>query len=129
MDNKYTSEEYLYSEITSKLIRFAYDIYDELGYGLPERVYHKAFEKLLEENDIKYQREKYGVVKFNGTNIGKYFLDFLIDGKVALEFKVRNEIYETDVNQLLNYIKLEKIRIGLLIVFTKNGLKLKRLIN
>jgi len=61
--------------------------------------------------------------------VGKYYLDFLVEGKVAVELKVRNEIYSTHVNQLLNYIKSENLKIGLLLAVSKNGVLLKRLIN
>lgn len=129
MEQRHVKQEYLESELTSRLIRFAYDIFDELGYGLSERIYHRAYEQLLKSNGIQYSREKYGAITFKGSKIGKYFLDFLVEGKIALEFKVRNDIYYTDINQLLNYIKSEKLPLGLLIVFSKGGLKLKRIIN
>lgn len=129
MENKYIKKEYPLSDLTSQLIGFAYKIFDELGYGLPERVYQKSFETLLCKNKIKYNREKYGVIKFDDVKVGKYFIDFLIENKVAIEFKVRNEIYKKDISQLLNYIKSEKIKVGLVIAISKEGIKIKRLIN
>ena len=127
--DKYIKPEYPESEFTSKLIRFVYDIYDELSYGLPERIYQKAFESLLNENNIGYSREKYGKIVFNNEIIGKYYIDFVIENKIAVEFKVRNEIYQKDINQLLNYLKSENLKLGLVIALTKDGPILKRVAN
>ena len=129
MENKYIKRKYLHSELTSQLIGFAYKIFGELGYGLPERVYQKSFETLLRKNQLNYDREKYGVIKFDNVKVGKYFIDFLIDNKIAIEFKVRNEIYQKDISQLLNYIKSENIKVGLVIAVSKEGIKIKRLVN
>ena len=117
------------SDLTEKIIGWAYKVYRELGYGLPEKTYQRAFAECLKENKLKYSKEKYGKIVFNNITIGKYYLDFLIGDKVAVEFKVRGDIYETDTIQLLNYIKSEDIPIGLVVVFTKKGLKIKRLAN
>lgn len=116
-------------DLTGRLIGYAFEIYNQLGFGHRELVYHKAFELLLNKNNITYQREKYGKIKFNGKIIGKYFIDFVIEDRVAAEFKVRNEIYKKDISQLLDYMISEEIETGLLITFTKEGVKLKRLIN
>lgn len=128
-DKYKNNSKYPYSDLTDKIIGCTYEIYRKLGYGLPEKTYQKAFEECLKAQNLEYNREKYGKIKFNNADVGKYFLDFLIEGKVAVEFKVRHEIYETDAIQLLNYLKSENIPVGLLIVFTSNGLKIKRLIN
>jgi len=128
--NKYQNEKaYPHSKLTEKIISLAFKVFNELGYGLPEKVYQKAFAVELKSSDISYKRECYGVIEYAGEVIGKYFLDFLIDDKVAIEFKVRNEIYHSHVSQLLNYIKAKHLQIGLLIVFSKDGVKLKRLVN
>ena len=121
--------DYPESDLTEKIIKCAYLVYRELDYGLPEKVYQKAFAECLEDQNLGFTREKFGKILFDKVQVGKYFLDFFVENKIAIEFKVRNDIYETDVIQLLNYIESEKIKIGLLIVFTKKGLKIKRLAN
>ncbi|MCL5411113.1 MAG: GxxExxY protein [Patescibacteria group bacterium] len=122
-------KEYPLSNLTEQIISCAFEVYNQLGYGLPEKVYQKALAKNLEDKNLLYDREKYSLIKFNSCPVGKFFLDFLVENKVAVELKVRNEIYETDMTQLLNYLKSEKLKIGLLLVFTNKGVKIKRLIN
>lgn len=121
--------EYPLSELTEKIISCAFDVFNELGYGLPEKVYQKALAKSLDDKNLSYDREKYSLIKYKTCIVGKFFLDFLVENKVALELKVRNEIYESDVIQLLNYLKSERSKVGLLLAFTREGVKIKRLIN
>jgi len=116
-------------ELSRKIIGLVFGIYNNLGYGLREKFYQAALEKELKSNRITFSRESYGVVKYKGERIGKYFLDFFIEGKIAVELKVRNEIYQTHVNQLLNYLKSENIKVGLLLVISKQGVLVKRLVN
>ena len=101
----------------------------ELGYGLPEKVYQQALEEELKTNKIQYCREKYGAITYKNQRIGKYFIDFLIEHRVAVELKVRNEIYQDHINQLLNYLKSEKLKVGLLLAISKNGILIKRIVN
>lgn len=126
---KFDTNKYPNSELTDEIIRLAFKVYNEFGYGLPEKIYQKAFAVELQNSKIGFSRECYGAIKYNGQVVGKYFLDFLVDDKVAVELKVRNEIYKSHVSQLLNYIKSKNLQTGLLLVIAKDGVKIKRLIN
>ena len=128
--NKYRNNpKYPESELTEKIIKCAFDVFKSLGYGLPERNYQSALAHALELDRFKYAREKYGKIIFKDKIIGKYYLDFLVEEKIAVELKVRNTVYETDKIQLLNYIKSKNLKIGLLLVITKYGIRVKRIIN
>ena len=121
--------QYPYMDLTEKIIGFTFKIFKEMGYGHPEKVYQKCFESELSKAGLKFQREKYSRIKYDGQVVGRYFLDFLIEDKIAVEIKVRREIYENDWIQLLNYLKARSIKIGLLLVFTKAKVIVKRLVN
>jgi GxxExxY protein len=126
---KFDQEEYPNSELTSKIIKCAFEVYNELGYGLPERVYQKALASAMSIAGLSYVREAYGLIKFRDQPVGKYFLDFLVENSVAIELKVRNEIYEQHQIQLLNYLKAKKLRVGLILAITNDGVKIKRIAN
>lgn len=117
------------SDLTGKIINCAFEIYNQLGYGLPERIYQKAMATALSNRHLQFSREVCGWVEFEGKIISRYFLDFLIEKKIAVEFKVRNEIYDKDVNQLLNYLKMKDLKIGLLLVIAKSGILIRRVVN
>jgi GxxExxY protein len=124
-----TEKLYPEKELTQKIIGCAFEIYNQLGYGLPGKVYQRAAELSFKDKGLIFQRELYGKIEFNGQIIGRYYLDFLVENIIAVEFKVRNEIFDKDISQLLGYMKSKHLLIGLLILFSKDGVKIKRLIN
>lgn len=128
--NKFANNQnYPESKLTEIIIGCAFKVYNELQYGLSERMYQRALAKELRKHELDLKKEKYGLIKFDGEVIGRYFVDFIVQNKIAVEMKVRREIYQKDINQLLNYIKSENLSVGLLLAFSKEGVKIKRIIN
>ncbi|MFY9484113.1 MAG: GxxExxY protein [Patescibacteria group bacterium] len=121
-------KEYPYSELTKRIIGLIFEVFNELQFGYQERFYQRAFAYKLEHHAIPFKREQYGLVQIAGKPVGRYYTDFLVDNKVVVELKVANEFYNSHVQQILSYLKAEKLRIGLLCLITPNGIKIKRLI-
>ena len=115
-------------KLTKKIIGIAFKVYNSLGYGYPERIYQKAFAVELNNINLKYEKEKYSKILYDGRIAGRFFLDFLVGNKIAVELKVRREIYETDWIQILHYLKATGLKVGILLVFSKSGVLIKRLI-
>lgn len=116
------------NKLTDKLIGFAFEIYNNIGPGYPEKIYQNAFELKLKDNNLKYYRENYCKIEFEGRIVGSFKLDFLVENKVIVEFKVREQLYNQDTAQLLTYLKLNKIKIGLIFLYTNHEVKIKRLL-
>ena len=119
----------IYPELSYEIVGCVYDVYNSIGFGHQERVYQVAVEKALINKNIPFKREVYIPVKFNQALVGKYYLDFLIDAKIILELKIANVFYSKDVVQILAYLKALKCRLGILILFSKEGIKYKRIVN
>ena len=92
-------------ELTEKIIGCSFKIFNNLGYGLAERIYQTAMAVELSKNKIQYKKELFGKVIYREVVVGRYFLDFLVEERIAVELKVRNEIHDKDMSQLLNYLK------------------------
>ena len=120
--------KYPEAELTYKLIGLAFEIYNNLGAGFPEKAYQAALEKELQNHKIKYNRELYCNLLYKDSKIGRFFIDFLVDEKIVLAVKARGEIFDKDVAQVLGYMKLKNITVGLIILFGKKVIKQKRLI-
>ncbi|MCX6810256.1 MAG: GxxExxY protein [Candidatus Berkelbacteria bacterium] len=118
-----------FNDLTEKVIGLAFKVYNNLGYGYQEKIYQQALSKELEASRINFKREKYAKILYDGEVIGKFYLDFLVENKLAIELKVRREIFPSDWTQLLNYLKAEKLKVGLLLVFSKHKVLIKRLVN
>lgn len=121
--------ELIYKELSYKIVGIAYDIDNQLGTGLDESVYSKAFEKLLMKNGIGYKKELYCPIKIDGEVIAKKYIDFLLEDKIVVELKVDNYRYKSVFAQILGYMKLNSIKLGLIIRFSRDGVNIKRVLN
>lgn len=121
--------ELLYKELCYKIIGAAFEVHNSLGSGLKEKVYGDALEVILKEEKIPFIREHYYSVKFRDKVIAKRYFDFFIDDKIVVEVKIGYDNYREACNQIFEYLKSSGIRLGLIIRFTKDGVKTKRIPN
>jgi GxxExxY protein len=119
----------IYKDLSYKLAGLAFEIYSTLGGELKEKVYGNAFEELLKRENISFSRELYYPVKINKKVIGKNFFDFMVDDKVVVELKKGSLNYIQACNQLSDYLKSSNYKLGLIIRFTKDGARVKRIVN
>ena len=124
----FINSEFKHSEITGIIIGCAFEVYNELGMGFPEKIYQRCLELELRGNNLDLNRECTIPVHFKGRLVGKRRLDFVIEEKVVIEAKARPYLHETDFIQLRNYLKIAKIEIGLLLNFGSTSLQYKRCI-
>jgi GxxExxY protein len=121
--------ELLYKELCYKVVGCAYSVYNELGFGLKEKVYGNAFEVLLKEKSVSYSRELYSPIVFKDKVIAKNFLDFLIDDCLVVELKVGSNDFKEVCNQVFSYLRAKDLKLGLIIRFTREGVRVKRIPN
>lgn len=68
-------------------------------------------------------------LEYSGEKIGKYYIDFDIDNKIVLEFKVGSYFHLKDYKQIASYLKVNDLQLGILILFSEEGVKYKRILN
>ena len=110
-------QDFKYKELTERVIRIFYRVYNKLGYGFLEKVYENAMMIELEEEKIPAVSQFPIQVTYNGRIIGEYFADILIDNRVIVEIKAAKGLAEENEAQLLNYLKATNIEVGLLLNF------------
>lgn len=105
------------------LHEIARDIWQSLGPGYSESVYHCAFEVALRNRLINYETERIIPVFYDGQNVGNVRADLIIDRKVVVELKSVSKLNEQYRIQTRNYLNLLDLSQGYLINFPdKNGL-------
>lgn len=119
----------VYKELSYKIVGALYENYNNLGYGHRERTYQKALEEEFNNQRITFKKELYFPIYFKNKLVSKYFFDFLVEDKIILELKVSNDLYQNDISQILAYLKTRNYHLGILAVFTNNGVKTKRIVN
>jgi GxxExxY protein len=116
-----------HSEITDKIIRVFFEVYNELGHGFLESVYERSLEIALNSLGLKVFRQIQIPVWFRGKPVGDFTADMLVEDCVLLGLKAARALDPSHQAQLLNYLRATEIEVGLLLNF---GLKpeFKRLI-
>jgi GxxExxY protein len=109
----------LHEELTEKIIKAYYKVYNELGYGFLEKVYENAMCIELDKMGLIFEPQKAIKVYYNTQVVGEYFTDILVENKVIVELKASKILVPENEAQLLNYLKATGIEIGLLFNFGK----------
>lgn len=92
-------------------------IFETLGPGYSERVYHNAFEVELRLAGIQYETEKILPVIYEGHTVGNLRADLIVDGRTIVELKSVTKLKDEFRNQVRNYLKLTGLESGYLINF------------
>ena len=113
-------KNYPHQELTKSIIGIYYNVYNELGYGFLEKVYHKAMIIELNKNGYEVEHEKKIEVFYKNEVVGIYIPDLIINKSVILELKCVEYLIEAHENQLLNYLKATDCEVGLVLNFGKD---------
>ncbi len=110
----------LHEEITDKIIKSFYTVYNKLGYGFLEKVYENALIVELRASGLDCAKQVPIEVYYEDTSVGNYFADILVEEKVILELKAGDgALIEEHELQLINYLKATDKEVGLLLFFGK----------
>jgi len=110
--------ELIYKDEAYAVVGAAMDVYYTMGIGFLEPVYHGAMIVELGRRHIPFESQKKLDVFYKGIKLDKiYFPDFVCYEQIVVELKVVPRITNIEVSQLLNYLKITKKRLGLLINF------------
>lgn len=108
-----------HAQVTDLVIRSFLSVYNELGYGFAEKVYHGAMVIELQRNGLMVRAEQPIAVKFRGIVVGDFFADIVVNDCVVLELKAARELVDEHRAQLLNYLKASPNEVGMLLNFGK----------
>ena len=109
-----------HQELTKSIIGIYYNVYNELGFGFLEKVYHKALLFELKNNGYKIDSEKKVNVYYKNEIVGEYIPDIIINDSVIVELKCVEYLTDIHENQLLNYLKATDCEVGLILNFGKD---------
>jgi GxxExxY protein len=116
MDNNY--------DLTGLILKKAYEVHTSLGPGLLESTYEECLYYELSLYGLHIERQKMLPIEYKGIKIDNgYRLDIVVENKVVIELKSVETLLPIHTAQLLTYLKLSKIKYGLLINFNVNSLK------
>ncbi len=121
-----------FNEITREVIGAAVEVQKALGIGLLESAYAAALEIELKSRDIFFEREVPIRASYRNQDIGVvYRADLIVEDELIVEIKAVDALLDLHKAQLLTYLRLSKLPVGLLLNFNDFSVakSAKRLIN
>ena len=113
-----------FDDLSNRVIGCAIEVHRELGPGLLESTYEQCLAHELRRNGIPFQLQYPQPVKYKDIRLDcGYRIDILVENRLILELKSVEEIKGIHEAQLLTYMKLAGVKIGLLINFNHTKLK------
>ncbi len=103
--------------VTDQILAVFYDVYNELGHGFLESVYHRSLVLALESAGLKVCSRVAIPVSFRGHQVGQFEADVLVENCVLLELKAARTLDASHRAQILNYLRATEIEVGLLLNF------------
>ena len=119
----------IFPELSYQIMKLLFGVHNSLGNQLQEKTYQQAFAVRLKEHSLPFQRELYLPIQDKQTQVGKYYLDFVVDSKIAIELKAKPSLTNTDIRQLLAYPQVARLKLGILVNFRTLRPTYKRVVN
>ena len=113
----------LHEHVSQRIIACAIEVHRVLGPGLPERNYHAATDIEFSHQGIAFDREPCLPVFYRGIRIGQYRPDFIVEGLIVVELKAVERYDPVFATQMLTYLRLTKLQVGLLFNFNRPTLR------
>ncbi|RYZ19038.1 MAG: GxxExxY protein [Chitinophagaceae bacterium] len=110
-------ENFKHRELTSKILKAFYTVYNRLGYGFLEKVYENALVIELRKMGLRCEQQIPITVYYEGDVVGNFRADVLVEGIVIVELKAAVSLCTGDEAQLVNYLRATEIEVGLLLGF------------
>lgn len=121
--------QYLFEKETYKIIGILFEVHKNLGKGFSEIVYKDALEFEFNTANIPFKREKEYIVNYKNTILKhKFYADFVVFDSTILEIKSCESFNNSHISQCLNYLKVSKNKLALLVNFNKTSLEHKRIV-
>ena len=116
------------NDVTHEIIGAAMEVLNVLGHGLLEKPYENALvvELLLRKIEC-VQQPRYEVV-YKKVGVGEYIPDLIVAGMVVVDTKVIDQITDHELGQMLNYLKITHLPVGIILNFKSAKLQWKRVV-
>lgn len=118
-----------HEEMTGRIRQIAFETHRYFGHGFLEKVYENALSHRLRKAGFTVQQQvPIIVLDEDGTPVGEYFADVLVDGFLVIETKAVRALSEDHQAQLIHYLKATGHELGLLINFGSRVIEFRRFV-
>jgi len=113
---------------TEIILGCAFEVLNEIGHGLHEKIYENALAVAFRDKEIPFDQQPRFSVLFKGQPVGEFIPDFLVFDLVVVDPKVIDQITDHERGKMLNYLRIAKKRVGLILNFKYARLQWERVV-
>jgi GxxExxY protein len=113
---------------THAIIGAAFEVLNALGHGLHEKPYENALVVELGARGLPYEQQRRYPVLYKGVQVSEYVPDLVVSSAVVVDTKVIERITDHERGQMLNYLRVTGLRVGLILNFLKPKLEWERVV-
>lgn len=121
-------ERVAHEALSHRILGAAMTVLNELKPGLDEKVYENALVIEFQCQGIPYAQQTQFPVLYRGKTVGKLIPDLIADGKIIVDAKVVSAFNEAHIAQMIGYLTITGLEVGLLISFKESKLQWKRIL-
>ena len=115
-------------EETQRIIGHAFNVLNEVGHGLHEKIYENALSVEFRRQKIAFDQQRRFEVLYKLEHVGEFVPDLIAFGQVVVDAKVIDRITDHERGQMLNYLRIAKLPVGLILNFKHAKLEWERIV-
>ena len=112
---------------THEVVGSAFAVLNGLGHGLHEKIYENALVIEFRRRGMAIEQQRPFEVQYLGHRVGEFVPDLIVAGKIVVDAKVVDRLGDHEAGQMLNYLRITKLRVGLLLNFKHARLEWERI--
>ena len=120
--------ELILKEEVYQIAGCAMEVLNTLGYGLLEKPYENALVVEFELKGISFQQQPHYPVVYKSVQVGEYIPDLIVFDQIVVETKTTEQITNIERGQVINYLKISGLRVGLILNFKHAKLEWERIV-
>lgn len=122
------TEDWPCKEETHAIIGCAFEVLNELGHGLNEKLYENSLVVDFKRKSIPFDQQRTFEVLYKGEQVGEFIPDLIAFGKVVVDAKCIDRITDHERGQMLNYLRVTGLPVGLILNFKHARLEWERIV-
>lgn len=126
--NTNTENKLLLKDEVYQIVGSAIEILNEIGHGLHEKPYENALVVEFAIRKIQFKQQQSFEVCYKGHKVGLFVPDLIAFGQVVVDAKVIDRITDVERGQMLNYLRITKLRVGVILNFKNPKLEWERIV-
>jgi len=124
----YRSKDFHLTEETHLIIGCAFEVLNELGHELNEKCYENALVVDFKAHGIAFDQQRRYEVLYKTQYVGEFIPDLIAFGQIVVDAKVVERITDYERGQMLNYLRITQLPVGLILNFKHPRLQYERII-